>query len=68
VKITLEADTKILGKFSEIIEIQTKSFIYKVPVNAHVLLNSEYVKLSEKNKKLTFAENYKKTVRNNLKE
>jgi len=63
VKVTIEADTKILGIFSEIIEIQTKSFIYKIPVNAHVLLNSEYVKLSNKNKKLTHAEIYKKSVR-----
>ena len=62
-KITIEADTKILGIFSEIIEIQTKSFIYKIPVNAHVLLNSEYVKLSNKSKKITFAEIYKKSVR-----
>ena len=62
-KISLEADTKILGEFSEIVEIQTKSFIYKIPIRAHIVLNSELAKLSEKNKKLTQADYYKKTVR-----
>jgi len=57
-----------VGKFSEIIYIQIKSFIYKIPVIAMIMPSDEYDKLnSEKiikyGQRLPFnAEIYKKEV------
>jgi len=38
-----------LGKISEEVQIQTKSFIYKIPVHGYVLTNEEYEKLESEN-------------------
>jgi len=43
------ANENNLGKFSEEIQIQTKSFIYKIPVQGYVLTNQEYEKSEAEN-------------------
>ena len=42
VKIVLRADEEIVGKYNEILEITTKSFIYKIPVKAYIVRADEY--------------------------
>ena len=42
VKVVLRADEEIVGKFNEILEITTKSFIYKIPVKAYIVKPDEY--------------------------
>jgi hypothetical protein len=68
VKVTIEADIQLIGNFAEIIEIQTKSFIYKIPVTAMVISPEEFERLNAvsliKNggRLQTFAQIYKKEV------
>ena len=42
VKVVLRADEEIVGKYNEILEITTKSFIYKIPVKAYIVKQDEY--------------------------
>ena len=42
VKVVLRADEEIVGKYNEILEITTKSFIYKIPVKAYIVKPDEY--------------------------
>ena len=42
VKVVIRADEEILGKYNEILEITTKSFIYKIPVKAYIVKQDEY--------------------------
>ena len=42
VKVVLRADEEIIGKYNEILEITTKSFIYKIPVKAYIVKADEY--------------------------
>ena len=42
VKVVLRADEEIVGKYSEILEITTKSFIYKIPIKAYIVKPDEY--------------------------
>ena len=42
VKVVLRADEEIVGKYNEILEITTKSFIYKIPIKAYIVKQDEY--------------------------
>ena len=42
VKVVLRADEEIIGKYNEILEITTKSFIYKIPIKAYIVKQDEY--------------------------
>ena len=42
VKVVLRAEEEIVGKYNEILEITTKSFIYKIPVKAYIVKPDEY--------------------------
>ena len=42
VKVVLRADEEIVGKYNEILEITTKSFIYKIPIKAYIVKPDEY--------------------------
>ena len=42
VKVVLRADEEIVGKYNEILEITTKSFIYKIPIKAYIVKSDEY--------------------------
>jgi len=42
VKVVLRADEEIIGKYNEILEITTKSFIYKIPIKAYIVKSDEY--------------------------
>lgn len=61
-----------MGKVSEEIQIQTKSFIYKIPVSGYIITNEEHEKLEEENLKRTgkrlktYAKIYIKEVNNNI--
>ncbi len=46
VKISYEASNEILGKFTDQILIQTKSFVYKIPVTGIVILPEDFEKLN----------------------
>lgn len=38
----IRADEEIIGKYNEILEITTKSFIYKIPIKAYIVRPDEY--------------------------
>ena len=42
VKVVLRAEEEIVGKYNEILEITTKSFIYKIPIKAYIVRQDEY--------------------------
>ena len=42
VKVVIRADEEIIGKYNEILEITTKSFIYKIPIKAYIVRPDEY--------------------------
>ena len=42
VKVVIRANEEIIGKYNEILEITTKSFIYKIPIKAYIVRPDEY--------------------------
>ena len=42
VKVVIRAEEEIVGKYNEILEITTKSFIYKIPIKAYIVRPDEY--------------------------
>ena len=44
-KVKIVLNTKdLIGKFSDVIEVQTKSFLYKIPIKALVVKEDEFDK------------------------
>lgn len=54
----------VQGRLKEIVQVQTKSFIYKIPITANVIEKEEYQKLKKENKIKSNAEEYIKDKMN----